>query len=263
MTTITDFSNTRILVTNDDGIHAPGLKVLEAIARELSDDVWVVAPETEQSGVGHGLSLHNPLRYQQLGDKRFAVRGTPTDCVLFAHEVVLERKVDLVLSGINRGCNLGEDVTHSGTIAATMEGTLCGVPSIAMSLLFEMDAPNPTIRWQMAEKWGAKVVRQIMAAGIPKGVLMNVNFPDCEPEDCKGIRVVRSGRRNASKQLDVREDRKGRPYYWIHWSPEAMEVGDTDSDLAVIMQDYITITPINLDLTDYRVLQEVKPLIEG
>lgn len=255
--------NTRILVTNDDGIHAPGLKVLEKIAAQLSDDVWVVGPETEQSGVGHGLSLHNPLRYQQLEEKRYSVRGTPTDCVLFAYEEVLNRKVDLVLSGVNRGCNLGEDVTHSGTVAAAMEGTLCGVPSIALSLLFEMDAVSPTVRWQVAEKLGAAVVQKIVKAGIPKGVLMNVNFPDCEPDECKGIRMVHSGRRNAGKQLDTRKDRKGRPYYWIHWSPESMDPSDTTSDLAVILQHYVTVTPINLDLTDYRVMEMMRSHIEG
>lgn len=261
--TIEDFSKARILVTNDDGVHAPGLEVMEAIARELSDDVWTVAPEVEQSGVGHGLSLHNPLRYQQLAERKFAVRGTPTDSVLFAYEKLLERRVDLVLSGVNRGCNLAEDITHSGTVAGAMEGTLCGVPSIAMSQMFDMDNPNAVVRWEIPRAMGAEVVRSIMRVGIPRGVMMNVNFPDCGPEECQGVKVAHTGRRNLSKQLDERLDRKGRPYYWVHWGAEAMETATAGSDLRGIADRYITVTPINLDLTDYKVMEVMRSQIEG
>jgi 5'-nucleotidase len=256
---ITDWSQTRILVTNDDGIHAEGLAILEAIAHSLSPHVFVVAPESEQSGAGHSLSLHTPLRPQQLGDNRWMVRGTPTDCVLFAFEKVMERKIDLVLSGVNRGSNIAEDITHSGTIAAAMEGTLCGVPSIAMSQGFSMWEANPTVQWDIPRIRGAEVIRSIMAMGIPQGILMNVNFPDCLPEHCtEELRITRTGRRKHGKQLDERLDRKIRPYYWIHWGEEDDHIAHPDSDLTAVAANHISITPINLDLTDYAVMEYMK-----
>jgi len=255
---ITNFKNKRILVTNDDGIYAPGLKVMEAIARELSDDVWVVAPEVEQSGAGHSLSIHTPLRGIKHDERRYAVRGTPTDCVLFAYEVLMEQKIDLILSGVNRGCNVAEDITHSGTVAAAMEGTLCGVPSIAMSQMFEMDATAPHIHWQTAQQHGAEVVQRILKMGIPAGQLMNVNFPDCPPEDVVGIRAVKTGRRNVSKSLETRHDRKGHPYYWLYWSANAMDDGASDTDLACMATNRISITPIALDLTSHQTLAQMQ-----
>jgi 5'-nucleotidase len=255
--TISNFTGKRILVTNDDGIYGPGLKILQEIAESLSNDVWVVAPAEEQSGAGHSLSIHNPLRYQQHDERRYSVKGTPTDCVLFAHQVLLDRKIDLVLSGVNRGHNLAEDITHSGTIAAAMEGTLCGIPSIAMSLSFEMDETSPEVRWATPQAKGAEVVRQIMAAGIPAGMLMNVNFPDCKPREVKGIRATHTGRRGIPKSLDAREDIKGHPYYWIHWGDEEIK-HQPGSDLAAIAERYISVSPINLDLTDYPILAEMQ-----
>lgn len=257
-----DLKNARILVTNDDGIYAPGLEVLYEIARELSDDVWIVAPKEEQSGAGHSLSIHTPLRHQKHEERKFSVKGTPTDCVLFAYEVLLERKIDLVLSGVNRGHNIAEDITHSGTIAAAMEGTLCGVPSIALSLSFEMDATEPVVRWQTPRATGAQVVRKVMQAGIPKGMLMNVNFPDCEPDEVKGVRMAYTGRRGVTKSLDVRQDIKGHPYYWVHWGDEQI-AHQPGSDLAAMTEKYISISPINLDLTDYKTLELMREVIEA
>lgn len=258
---IADFTGKRILVTNDDGIHAPGLKVLREIAQSLSDDVWVVAPEVEQSGAGHSLSIHSPLRHVQYEERVFSVKGTPTDCVLFAYEVLLEQKIDLVLSGVNRGHNLAEDITHSGTVAAAMEGTLCGLPSIALSLSFEMDETAPIIRWQVARQHGEQAIRRIMRHGIPKGILMNVNFPDAEPEEMQGIRMTHTGRRGVSKSLDVRKDIKGHPYYWVHWGDEQI-THQPGSDLAAIQEKYISVTPINLDLTDYKLLERMRAEVE-
>ena len=155
----------RILVTNDDGIHAEGLDVLERIARQLSDDVWVVAPETDQSGVAHSLSLSNPLRLRQIGEKRFAVAGTPTDCVIMAvRSVMAEARPDLVLSGVNRGSNVAEDVTYSGTIAAAMEGTLLGIPSIAVSQAYTPGDRN-SIRWDCAEHHAPGIIRRLLEEG--------------------------------------------------------------------------------------------------
>lgn len=259
---ITDFTGKRILVTNDDGIHASGLKVLYDIACELSDDVWIVAPETEQSAKGHSLTIHSPLRHVQYDERRYSVKGTPTDCVLFAYEVLLEQKIDLVLSGINRGHNLAEDITHSGTIAAAMEGTLCGVPSIALSLSFEMDETNPQVRWQTPKAHGEKIIRKICEAGIPQGRLMNVNFPDCEPDGVQGVRMAYTGRRGGSKNLDVRHDIKGHPYYWVHWGDDEIAY-QPGSDLAAINDKYISVSPINLNLTDYKTLEQMRKAIES
>lgn len=260
---ITDWANARILVTNDDGVHAPGLQVMEEIARQLSSHVFVVAPEIEQSGAGHSLSLNTPLRPQQLDENRWMVRGTPTDCVLFAYEKVMDRRVDLVLSGVNRGANVAEDITHSGTVAGAMEGTLCGVPSIAMSQEFSMWEATPIVQWDLPREKGAEVVRQIMGIGIPPGILMNVNFPDCSPALCQGVRMAPTGRRQHGKQLDERLDRKSRPYYWIHWGDNEQDVLHPGSDLAALRDKYIGITPINLDLTDYEVLEVMREHLEN
>ncbi len=258
-----DLKGKRILVTNDDGIHAPGLEMLAAIARTLSDDVWIVAPEVEQSGAGHSLSIHNPLRAQKYEPRKFSVRGTPTDCVLYAVEALLPsmgKKPDLILSGVNRGHNVGEDVTHSGTIAATMEGTLCGIPSIAFSQSFSMWSASGLPSWHLAESHGAEIVRALMRHGIPPMVLMNVNFPNKpEGEAALGIRMARQGRRPQGKQLEERMDRMERPYYWVSWGEDgqAFEAG---TDLDLLAQGYITITPIRMDLTDHTALDAMRSL---
>src|SRR4051794_38011357 len=171
----------KILITNDDGIHAPGLQACQRIAESLSDDVWVVAPETDQSGVSHSLSLNDPLRLRQVEERRFAVKGTPTDCVVMGIRHILDGKgPDLVLSGVNRGRNVAEDVTYSGTIAGAIEGTILGVPSFALSLSFGA-ASRQKPHWDTAVHHGPEVIRKVLAVGIPRAVLINVNFPDCAP----------------------------------------------------------------------------------
>ena len=180
----------RILVTNDDGIHAEGLAVLEQIAKQLSDDVWVVAPETDQSGVAHSLSLSNPLRLRQIEEKRYAVQGTPTDCVIMAvRSVMAEMKPDLVLSGVNRGQNVAEDVTYSGTIAAAMEGTLLGIPSIAVSQAY-MAGDRTKITWDCALQHAPGIIRRLLEEGIPDGILFNLNFPNVAPSEVAGVAVT-------------------------------------------------------------------------
>src|ERR671928_1272368 len=180
----------RILVTNDDGIHAPGLKVLERIAAELSDDVWVVAPETDQSGVSHSLSLNDPLRLREIEARHYAVKGTPTDCVIMGiRHVMREARPDLVLSGVNRGQNVAEDVTYSGTVAGAMEGAILGVPSMALSQAYGPGGRDK-VKWHCAEHHAARVIRRVLEEGVPPGVVINVNFPDCEPEQVRGIAVT-------------------------------------------------------------------------
>lgn len=243
--------NMRILITNDDGIHAPGLKVLEAIAREISDDVTIIAPETDQSGVSHSLSLNDPLRLRKLAPGHYAVKGTPTDCVIMGiKHVMRDKKPDLVLSGVNRGQNAAEDVTYSGTIAAAMEGTLLGVPSIALSQAF-IHGDRHGFDWSAAEQHGADVVRKLLDAGIPPGIVMNVNFPSiAEFGPVKGISVCVQGQRNqAMLDLDHRIDGRGNPYFWLAFQ-RGRETPPEGTDLHALGNGYIAITPLRLDLTD-------------
>lgn len=252
-----DLPTARILVTNDDGIHAPGLKVLERVAKGLSRDVWVVAPEMEQSGAAHSLTLRRPLQVRRLSGRRYAVDGTPTDCVLLAvNNIVKRRKPDLVLSGVNRGGNLGEDVTYSGTIAAAMEATLLGIPSIAFS---QTRNGGLNVHWHTAEQHAPVVVRKLTSVPWAEGVLMNVNFPNRIASAVTGIRMVRQGRRIASiSVVDIR-DPVGRPYLWIgdFTSDEALE---PDTDLAATRDGAIAVTPLHLDLTHTDLLQRLKGL---
>jgi 5'-nucleotidase len=239
----------RILVTNDDGIHAPGLAVCESIARTLSDDVWIVAPETDQSGVAHSLSLNDPLRLREVTPRHFAVRGTPTDCVIMGIRHILERKPDLVLSGVNRGQNVAEDVTYSGTVAGAIEGTILGVPSIAMSQAYGPSGRDK-IPWECGETHAPQLVRRLIAEGIPPGVLININFPACEPDDVAGIAVAVQGTRTQELlRIDEREDGRGNPYYWIAIARGRSEPGH-GTDLAAIAGRRIAVTPLRLDLTD-------------
>jgi len=260
---IADLSKARILVSNDDGITAPGIKILERIARSLSDDVWVVAPENEQSAVAHSLTVRRPLRVRPIGRRRFAVDGTPTDSVLLAVRNVLKgRRPDLVLSGINRGGNLGEDVTYSGTVAAAMEGTLLGIPSIAFS---QVITPTETIRWATAEHFAAEIIRKVTAVRWANNVLVNVNFPDLPPERVSGIEVTRQGKRKLGDDILERIDPRGQPYIWIGTQRQE-DKGLPGSDLEAIGRGAVTITPLCVDFTDRDTmvsLSKVFPLPKG
>src|ERR1700694_2611515 len=182
----------RILLTNDDGIHAPGLGILEKIAGALSDDIWIVAPETDQSGVSHSLSLNDPLRLREVGDRHFAVQGTPTDCVIMGARHIMKQMPDLVLSGVNRGRNCAEDVTYSGTVAGAMEGAVLGIPSFALSQAYAFTTKHQPY-WDTAIKFGPDLIRRVLKEGMPRDVLVNINFPDCAPDDVAGISVAVQG----------------------------------------------------------------------
>ena len=242
----------RILCTNDDGIHAPGLKVVEEIARALSDDVWVVAPELDQSGVSHSLSLNDPLRLREVGPRHFAVRGTPTDCVIMgARHILGEKLPDLVLSGVNRGRNVAEDVVYSGTIAGALEGTILGIPSFALSQEFSI-ATREAPLWDTGLKFGPGILRKVIDAGVPKNTVINVNFPACMPDQVKGVRVTRQGKRNqALMKIDQRHDGRGNPYFWIGFERAAMlDTPAEGTDLAALAAHYVSVTPLRLDRTD-------------
>jgi len=241
----------RILLTNDDGVHAAGLGILEEIARELSDDIWVVAPETDQSGVSHSLSLNDPLRLREIGPHHFAVRGTPTDCVIMGvRHLMKDSAPDLILSGVNRGQNVAEDVTYSGTIAGAMEGTILGVPSIALSQAYGIDTrENP--HWDTALRHGPDLIRRVLATGMPRDVLVNINFPDCAPEAVKGIAVTMQGKRDQELlRIDARHDGRGNPYYWLVFARRANAQPRLGTDLRAIAEQTIAVTPLRLDLTD-------------
>ena len=241
----------RILLTNDDGIHAQGLKILESIARELSDDVVVVAPESDQSGVAHSLSLSDPLRLREVSPRHFAVKGTPTDCVIMGvRKIMADRKPDLVLSGVNRGQNVAEDVTYSGTIAGAMEGAILGVPAIALSQAYGGAAGRVSIAWDATEAHAAPLIRKILSAGIPPGGLVNVNFPPCGSDEVKGVAFTRQGKRNAElMRVEERRDGRGFPYFWLMFQRGEMSFDD-DTDLAALAAQKISVTPLRLDLTD-------------
>ncbi len=247
----------RILITNDDGIHADGLKVLEQIARTLSDDVWVVAPETDQSGVAHALTLSDPLRVRKIADQHYAVRGTPTDCVILAIHKLMPEKPDLVLSGVNRGENLADDVTYSGTVAGAIEGTVFGIPSIALSQAYAYEN-REGIEWNTARTHAPALMKQLLAQPLPKGTLLNVNFPPIPAENVKGVQFTRQGFRSADQlRIDQRNDGRGFPYYWIGFK-HAVEDFVAGTDLHAIEAGYISVTPLQLDLTDYKTLAQLQ-----
>lgn len=239
----------RILVTNDDGAGAHGLSVLHQIAKSMTDDVWIVAPEMNQSGASHALTLQVPLRYREIGERAFAVRGTPADCVIMGvRRVLKDNPPDLILSGVNHGANLAEDVMYSGTVAGATEGTLIGIKSIAMSLTIGFD-PNGRQHWKTPLEMGPGLVEQLLNAGWPPGVLMNVNFPDLPAEKVKGIAITSQGRRDqGGLSVDERRDTWGEPYFWYGFERRRSNPPE-GSDLWAIANDLISVTPLSLDLT--------------
>jgi 5'-nucleotidase len=248
----------RILLTNDDGIDAPGLHALREIAAQLSDDVWVVAPETNQSGASHSLSMREPLRLRRLDERAFAVRGTPTDSVIMGVRHILKDKLpDLVLSGVNRGANMAEDVTYSGTIAGAFEGTILGIRSIALSQAFGFGAGR-SVRWQTALAHAPGLIRRLLAAQWMPSCAMNVNFPDREPDDVQGTLVTAQGRRDPGLlQIEERHDTWGNPYYWLAFERRRSSAAE-GTDLAAVYAGYISVTPLFLDLTYQAMREEVR-----
>lgn len=250
----------RILLTNDDGIDAPGLHALREIAAKLSDDVWVSAPETNKSGAGHSLSLHELIRMRKIDERAYAVRGTPTDSVIMGvRHVLKDKRPDLILSGVNRGGNLAEDVTYSGTIAGAFEGTLIGVRSIALSQSFGAQY-NDQVKWETAIAHGADVVKKLLTLDWPPGVLMNVNFPDKAPNDVKGILSTTQGRRDMDLLgVEERRDTWGNPYYWFNYERRRSQTTE-DTDLWAVYNGYISVTALSMNLTDVPMRQKVGAL---
>ncbi|CAN7520020.1 5'/3'-nucleotidase SurE [Pararhizobium sp. LjRoot255] len=252
----------RILLTNDDGIHAEGLAVLERIARTISDDVWIVAPETDQSGLAHSLTLSEPLRLRQVSEKHFALRGTPTDCVIMAVRKVLDFKPDLVLSGVNVGANMADDVTYSGTIAGAIEGTLQGIRSFALSQAYR-HADGGLVPWDVVETHAPDLLRKLMQLDLPDGTFLNLNFPNCAATAITGTEVTSQGKLDFGLTIDERSDGRGHPYFWLRFGER---FGDfrAGTDIHAIREHKISVTPLKLDLTDYTVQDRVaRALLDG
>ncbi len=249
-----DLRKTRLLVTNDDGIHAPGLRSLIRIARALSDDVWIVAPESEHSGASHSLTLRRPLAVHRLGPRKFAISGTPTDCVLLAvNKLIPGKRPGLVLSGINRGANLGEDVLYSGTVAAAMEAAMLGIPAIALSQV----RIGETLHWVTAERHGPPVIRRLMSLDWPRGLLVSVNFPPVPPEAVAGIEIGAQGRRLSAVEVVEAQDPFARKVIWIgDFSSD--EPAHPATDLGAIARQAIAVTPLHFDLTHRGMLARLR-----
>lgn len=241
----------RILITNDDGINAKGLEVLKVIALGISPDVWTVAPETNQSGTAHSMTLHTPLRLRTLDERTHAVAGTPTDCMIMAvRHILKDHPPDLILSGVNHGSNLAEDVTYSGTVAAAMEGALLGIRSIALSLMMGFEDGERRALWDTPIAHAPTLIRKLIEGKWRPGTLVNVNFPDCDPEDVMGVAVTRQGIRDqALLNIDSRTDPWGTPYFWFGFERRRSTL-IAGTDLAAIAERKISVTPLSIDLTD-------------
>jgi len=248
----------RILLTNDDGINAPGLNVLERIARHFSDDVWICAPAEEQSGAGHSLTLTRPVRLREHAPRRFSVTGTPTDAVTMALRKVLPGAPDLILSGVNRGANLGDDVTYSGTVSAALEGSLAGVRSIALSQVYSREGLGNDVSFAAAEEWGPRTIAPLLDAPFAPRSLVNINFPALPADRVRGIRVVRQGFHDYSRGTLVEAvDPRGFPYFWFGLDG-IEQTAAHETDLEAVQEGFVAVTPLQLDLTHEASLAALK-----
>lgn len=248
-----DLSGQRVLLTNDDGIHAPGIVLLEKIVRRYTEEVWVVAPSEERSGASHAISMHDPIRHRALDDRHHAIKGTPTDCALMGIYKLMPGPPTLLISGINWGANLAEDVLYSGTAAAAMEGAILGVPSIALSQVHHMSE----VHWDTAETFLPEVLEKILSVELLPGTFVNVNFPPVPPSEVRGIRVVSQGLRPPGSFVpDERADARTKPYFWIKidYKPGSLHEG---TDLKAIADGEISVSPIQLDMTAHSMMDRL------
>lgn len=246
----------RILLTNDDGIHADGLATLERIARTLSDDVWTVAPEADQSGYAHSLSLSEPLRLRRLGEQRFAVRGTPTDCVIMGVRRLLPSPPDLILSGVNSGSNIADDLTYSGTVAGAMEGALLGIRSIALSQAYNVLEHSRVVPYETGEALAPALIERLVRLELPAGTFLNVNFPSCTAEEVRGTVVTAQGKLAYNLGVEERTDGRGFPYYWLRFGRDTSELRE-GTDLHAVRNNLVSVTPLKLDLTAHELRDQI------
>lgn len=243
-----------ILVSNDDSIHSEGIRALEETLAAVGE-VYTVAPDREQNAVSHSLTLHRPLRIEEIAPRRFAVNGTPTDCVNLAVKGFLPVRPQLVVSGINKGANLGDDITYSGTVSAAIEGSLLGIPSIAVSLVIRETPYN----FGTAAEFAAMLATEVIAQGMPPDTLLNVNVPNLPRHALKGYRLTRQGKRRYAETIEARVDPRGKKYYWIGGDDLGFDP-DEGTDCVAVHEGLISVTPLHVDLTNYRALQELGDL---
>lgn len=250
----------KILISNDDGVHAQGIEHLYDVAKKLSDDVWVIAPDLEQSGASHSLTIRKPLRIRKLGEKKYSVDGTPTDSVLVGiNHILKDDKPSLILSGINNGSNIGDDVTYSGTVAAAMEATLLGIPSIAISL---SSGGMSASKWHTALHFLPDILMHLKDFDWQPNILININFPNAEIDEISGVRITVQGSRKLGEDLFECVDPRGHKYYWIGPMRRDFDVPD-NTDVAAIRTNAITITPLHLDLTHYPSLSGLEKIFKN
>lgn len=255
---VQDIKNARILISNDDGINSEGIIKLERIAKSLSKDVWIVAPESEQSASGHSLTLRSPLRIDRLAKNRYSINGTPTDCVVMAiNKIIHDKPPDIVLSGINYGSNIGEDLTYSGTIAVAIEATLAGIPAISLSQACNEKDRNSKIDWSAAEIHAGNIIKRLLSTVWPKNVLINVNFPPVPSKHVKGIEITRMGYRKIGDEIIEGNDPNGRPYFWIG-AQKLSNNNPPGTDLGAIQNDLISISPLSINLTHQAMIRKLR-----
>lgn len=241
----------KILISNDDGIHSDGIKALVRAMKGLGD-VYVVAPDRERSASGHSLTLYHPLRVEEVAKNWYSVDGTPTDCVNLAVNGILKMRPDLVIAGINKGPNMGDDITYSGTVSVAMEGTLLGSPSIAVSVNAKKD-----FNFKPAADFAKRLAVYVLKNGLRKDTLLNVNVPNLDEDEIKGYKITRQGKRIYGDAVVEKVDPRGRKYYWI--GGDDLGFAHTkDSDFQAVSDNYISITPIHLDLTNHASFKEMK-----
>lgn len=238
------------MLCNDDGIDSPGLAALEQQFKGKAE-VYVVAPQNEQSAVGHSLTLHHPLRKKKFSKHKYCIDGTPTDCVLVALKIILPRPPDIIISGINRGPNMGADVTYSGTVAAALEGALAGINSIAVSI-----SDRDTEDFAVAAEITENIASLVLVNGLPSDTLLNVNIPFLPSDQIKGILVTRLGRRVYNEEMVAKTDPRGRKYYWIG-GEEPGYVAEAGTDFDALEKDCVSITPLHFDMTNHDVKEEL------
>lgn len=253
----------RALLVNDDGIDAGGLAVLERAARAVCDEVWVIAPDGERSGRSHAITLAHPLRARERGERRYAISGEPSDCVVLGlREIMKDAPPDIVLSGVNAGFNVADDLTYSGTIGAALEGALNGVRAIAFSQALRPRAERNFPLFSAAEGHCAAVLRRLVGLDLPENVFLNVNFPPCPAETVAGLEVVAQGKRAASTiRVDQREDARGFPYWWLGFTRDATDPAP-GTDLRALRENRIAVTPVHADLTARAAMAGLRAALE-
>ena len=246
----------RILLTNDDGIEAPGLDVLEKIATDLTDDVWVVAPETDNSGASHSLTLAEPLRMRELAKRHYAVKGTPTDCVIMGVRKLLPSPPDLILSGVNSGSNIADDITYSGTVAGAMEGALLGIRSVAFSQAYNVVEHERVVPYETGETLAPALLDRLIRLELPAGTFLNVNFPSCPADEVAGTVVTCQGKLSYNLGIEQRADGRGLPYYWLRFGRDTSELRE-GTDLYAVRNNFVSVTPLKLDLTAHELRDQL------